>query len=47
MPACLSESAKSIAEDTEELCKAFDRYAPHFDGDRKYDSKWLAKQMVG
>lgn len=36
-----------VAEDTAELSKAFDRYAPHFDGDRKYDSKWLAKQMVG
>ncbi|CAM3640994.1 SDR family NAD(P)-dependent oxidoreductase [Litorimonas haliclonae] len=36
-----------VVEDTAELTQAFDRYAPHFDGDRKYDSKWLAKQMVG
>ncbi|MEB8433804.1 SDR family oxidoreductase [Cocleimonas sp. KMM 6892] len=31
-------------ETAEELTKAFDRYAPHFEGDEKYDSKLLAKQ---
>lgn len=36
-----------IAENTDELARAFDRYAPHFEGDQKYDSKWLAKQTFG
>ncbi|MEP3329715.1 SDR family oxidoreductase [Sedimentitalea sp.] len=30
-----------------ELAQAFDRYAPHFEGDQKYDSKWIAKQTIG
>jgi short-subunit dehydrogenase len=34
-------------EAAEELATAFDRYAPHFEGDRKYDSKWLAQQQFG
>ncbi|MBT8465384.1 MAG: SDR family NAD(P)-dependent oxidoreductase [Deltaproteobacteria bacterium] len=33
-----------FGETAEELSKAFDRYAPHFEGDNKYDSRWLAKQ---
>lgn len=32
-------------EGPEELAKSFDRYAPHFEGDNKYDSRWLASQM--
>lgn len=40
--------AKDYAgEAAEELAAAFDRYAPHFEGDRKYDSKWLAQQQFG
>lgn len=35
------------AENAAEIDRAFDRYAPHFEGDRKYDSKWLASQTVG
>lgn len=34
-------------EDAAELAQAFDRYAPHFEGDQKYDSKWLASQTIG
>lgn len=34
------------AEVAAELERAFERYAPHFDGDRKYDSKWLASQTM-
>lgn len=34
------------AEDAAELDRAFERYAPHFEGDRKYDSKWLASQAT-
>lgn len=30
-----------------ELSNAFDQYAPHYEGDQKYDSRWLASQMVG
>lgn len=33
------------SEGSEELSKAFDQYAPHFEGDNKYDSRWLAKQI--
>jgi NAD(P)-dependent dehydrogenase (short-subunit alcohol dehydrogenase family) len=33
------------SENAEELSKAFDEYAPHYEGDNKYDSKWLASQM--
>lgn len=29
----------------EELSQAFEQYAPHYEGDQKYDSRWLAKQM--
>lgn len=36
-------AAKSAAE----IDRAFDRYAPHFEGDRKYDSRWLANQASG
>jgi len=36
-----------VGENAEELARAFDRYAPHFEGDQKYDSRWLAKQTVG
>lgn len=32
-------------EGAEELANAFDSYAPHFDGDQKYDSRWLATQI--
>lgn len=40
--------AKDYAdENAAELAQAFERYAPHFEGDQKYDSKWLASQMVG
>lgn len=40
--------AKDYAgENAAELANAFDRYAPHFEGDQKYDSKWLASQTVG
>lgn len=33
-------------EIAKELSDAFDKYAPHYDGDQKYDSKWLASKMV-
>lgn len=33
-------------ENAEELSSIFDRYAPHFEGDNKYDSRWLATQTV-
>jgi hypothetical protein len=36
-----------FGETAEEPSNAFDRYAPHFEGDEKYDSRWLAKQTVG
>ncbi|WP_310993971.1 SDR family NAD(P)-dependent oxidoreductase [Aequorivita marina] len=32
-------------EEAEEITKAFEKYAPHFEGDQKYDSRWLASQM--
>ncbi|SIO00248.1 SDR family NAD(P)-dependent oxidoreductase [Vannielia litorea] len=35
------------AENAAEIDRAFDRYAPHFEGDQKYDSKWLANQAFG
>lgn len=35
-----------FGETASELSSAFDRYAPHFDGDNKYDSRWLATQTV-
>ena len=34
-----------FGETAQELAHAFDRYAPHFDGDNKYDSKWLAGRL--
>jgi NAD(P)-dependent dehydrogenase (short-subunit alcohol dehydrogenase family) len=34
-----------FGESTEEIIKAFERYAPHYEGDNIYDSRWLAKQM--
>lgn len=33
-------------ENSEEIINAFDRYAPHYDGDHIYDSKWIAKQQT-
>ena len=33
-------------ENAKELSDAFDKYAPHYEGDEKYDSRWLAKQMM-
>lgn len=36
-----------FGETADELATAFDRYAPHFEGDHKYDSKWLAQQQFG
>ena len=33
-------------EGAEELAKSFERYAPHFEGDNKYDSRWLASQIA-
>lgn len=36
-----------FGETAEELAGAFDRYAPHFEGDRRFDSKWLAQQQFG
>lgn len=36
-----------FGENAEEISAAFDRYAPHFEGDQKYDSRWHAKQMLG
>ena len=33
-------------EDAEEISRAFDEYAPHYEGDNKYDSRWLASQMA-
>lgn len=35
-----------IHEESEEMLKAFDQYAPHYEGDQQYDSRWLAKQMM-
>lgn len=35
-----------LGEESEEAIKAFERYAPHFEGDQKFDSRWLASQMV-
>lgn len=35
-----------LGEESQEAIKAFERYAPHFDGDQKFDSRWLASQMV-
>lgn len=35
-----------IHEESEEMLHAFDKYAPHFEGDQQYDSRWLAKQMM-
>ena len=35
------------AENAAEIDRTFDRYAPHFEGDRKYDSKRLASQTLG
>lgn len=32
-------------EEAEEITKSFEQYAPHFDGDQKYNSRWLASQM--
>lgn len=28
-----------------ELTRSFEKYAPHFEGDQKYDSRWLAQQI--
>lgn len=36
-----------FGETAEELSNAFDRYALHFEGDEKYDSRWLMRQMFG
>lgn len=35
-----------FSENAEQIINAFDRYAPHYDGDEKYDSKWIAKQSA-
>lgn len=35
-----------FGETAAELSRAFDRYAPHFEGDNIYDSRWLATQTV-
>lgn len=35
-----------FGETASELSEAFDRYAPHFEGDNIYDSRWLASQTV-
>lgn len=34
-----------LSEESEEAIKVFERYTPHFEGDEKYDSRWLASQM--
>ncbi len=34
-----------FGENASEITGAFDQYAPHFEGDNKYDSKWIAKNM--
>jgi len=34
-----------FSETPEELTRAFDRYAPHYEGDNIYDSRWVAAQM--
>ncbi len=35
-----------VGESAEEIIKAFDRYAPHYEGDNIYDSRSLAKQLL-
>ena len=35
-----------VGESAEEIIKAFERYAPHYDGDEIYDSRSLAKQLL-
>ena len=35
-----------LGEELEEALKVFERYVPHFDGDQKFDSRWLASQMM-
>lgn len=32
-------------ENAEELSRAFEQYAAHYEGDQKYDSRWIAAQM--
>jgi short-subunit dehydrogenase len=35
-----------VGESAEEITRAFDRYAPHYEGDNIYDSRSLAKQLL-
>ena len=39
-------AANYSSENAKELSNAFNKYAPHFEGDQKYDSRWHAKQLM-